>query len=84
MNTLKEQIEASAKEAVDKAQEVIRAAQELHQEGRISTSALTEAVKLCEGGLPFAAEQNLRKVLVMQMLEELSCDLPDPSFPLIY
>lgn len=84
MNTLKDQIEAAAKAALDKAQEVIRAAQELHHEGRIPESVLTEAVKLCESGLPYAAEQNLQKVLMRQMLEDLYFDMPEPSQPFIY
>ena len=79
MNTLKEQIEASAEQAVDFAQDVIRCAHELLQEQRISPDVLSETVKLCESGLPYAAEQGLRTILAKQMLQDFYTDLPDPS-----
>ncbi len=79
MTPLREQIETSAEQAFDLAQEVIRCAHELLQEQRISPEVLTETVKLCERGLPYAAEQGLRTILAKQMLEEFYSDLPDPS-----
>jgi hypothetical protein len=74
--TIRDTIETSAKETVCKAFEVTRCAQELFEEEKIPASVLKHAVKLCEAGLPYAAENELKNYLVRSMLSDLFTDAP--------
>lgn len=76
--TAKEQLESSVAQTVEKTFEMIRCAQELYEEQKISEMELHRALELCEAGLPFAAEVELRQILVRKELALTTVFQDDP------
>ena len=67
--THKEDVLERARRRAEKARELIRSAQELHTEGRISLESLLHITSEAEAGYPYKAQEDLERLLARQMME---------------
>ena len=70
MFEVKEAILREAERRVDRARDVLAAAQEFHDEGRITVGSLTKIVNAACEGYPYQAQDILERALAAQMAEE--------------
>ncbi len=70
MSTIKETIEEAAGKRAALAREVIAAAQELHDEGKITADTLVRIANDAESGFPHNAQQELERILARHLMDE--------------